>query len=207
MPEQEHTRQFREALAAGDVVDRMFVTGRSYKTWQDRPVDPALLRDLYELMKFGPTCHNSCPLRIKFVVSPAQKAVLHEAMADVNKGKVAAAPVSAVLGMDMNFPDTLPVLYPVLPKAVGMYRGSAPLTAETAFRNSSMQAGYLVLAARALGLDAAPMSAFDKAKVDAAFWAGTAIETNVICNLGYGKPEDLLPRDARPGFDEVCEII
>lgn len=202
-----HTDEFKRALAAGEPMERMFVTGRSYKTWQDRPVDTALLHDLYDLIKFGPTCHNSCPLRVKFVVSPEQKAVLHDAMADVNKGKVAAAPVSAVLGMDKDFPDHLPVLYPILPKAVAMYRGSAALTAETAFRNSSMQAGYFVLAARALGLDAAPMSAFDKAKMDAAFWAGTNIETNVICNLGYGKPEDLLPRDARPAFDEVCEIV
>ena len=200
-------REGHDAVATDGLLERVFLTGRSYKTWQDRPVDPAILQGLYDLMKYGPICTNCCPLRVKFVVSPEAKDVLHEAMAEVNKLKVATAPVSAILGMDMAYPDTLPVLFPNAPKVPDMYRSNAALLEETGFRNSSMQAGYFILAARAYGLDCGPMSAFDKAKVDAAFWAGTAVETNLICNLGYGKPEDVPPRDPRLAFDEACEIL
>lgn len=188
-------------------VEALFREGRSFNTWQAVPVADETLRLLYDLMRMGPTSTNCTPLRIKFVRSPDARRKLVDALFPTNRAKAEAAPVTAVLGMDIDFPATLTRLFAHAPAARENYLANPKLTRETAFRNSSIQGGYFILAARALGLDCGPMSGFDKAAMDAAFWQGTAVETNFVCNLGYGRREDLFPRNPRLDFDEVCEFL
>ena len=141
-----------------------------------------------------------------YVKSASAKARLIPALMEGNRAKVQAAPVTALLGMDMNFPDSLPQRFPHV-DAKSWFAGNAELTRATAFRNSSLQGAYLMLAARGLGLDCGPMSGFDAAQVNAAFFAGTSIEVNFICSLGYGDASQLYPRSPRPDFAEVCQIV
>lgn len=187
-------------------LDQLFRAARTHNGWLDRPVPDALLSELFEIMKWGPTSANCWPLRVVFVKSPAAKARLVPLMMEGNRAKTEAAPVTAILGMDLDFPETLPRLFPHT-DAKSWFVGNAALTEATAFRNSSLQGAYFMLAARALGLDCGPMSGFDAAAVDAEFFAGTRIRTNFICNLGYGDPAALFPRSPRPSFDEVCQIL
>lgn len=188
-------------------VASIFSNGRSFNTWYTKPVPDQTLRALYDLVKLGPTSTNSLPLRIKFVRSPEAKRMLVDAMLDNNKSKVEAAPVTAVLGMDLGFPATLPSLFAHAPAVREKYLSNPALTRETAFRNSSIQGGYFIVAARSLGLDCGPMSGFDKAALDAAFWQGGQVETNFVCNLGFGRREDLFARHPRLEFDAACEVI
>lgn len=186
---------------------RTWMDARTCSHWLPRPVPPPLLRRLHALASLGPTSMNSQPMRLKFVVSDAAKARLLPALYAGNVDKARAAPVVAVVGMDLGFPALLPRLFAHKTDAVAYYEGRPELVASTALRNSSLQGGYLIAAARQLGLDCGPMSGFDAAVVDAAFWAGGSVRTNFLCNLGYGDRSGLRPRPPRLGFDECCEIV
>jgi 3-hydroxypropanoate dehydrogenase len=187
-------------------LDLLFRSARSQNAWQDKPVADNLLVELHDLMKWGPTSANCWPLRVVFVKSPEAKARLLPLLMEGNRAKVAAAPVTALLGMDMAFYEQLPTLFPHT-DAKSWFVGNDALIEATAFRNSSLQGAYLMLAARALGLDCGPMSGFNASAVDEEFFAGTAVKTNFICSLGYGDPTGLFPRSPRPEFDEVCRIV
>jgi 3-hydroxypropanoate dehydrogenase len=187
--------------------EQLFDQARTHNAWTDRPVSDDTLRQLYDLMKWGPTSANCQPARVLFVRSPEAKARLLPCLLESNRAKTAAAPVTAIIGMDMSFYEKLPQLFPHNPQARSWFEGQPALIETTALRNSSLQGGYFILAARALGLDCGPMSGFDAAAVDAAFWAGTTVRTNFICNLGYGDASQLFPRSPRLAFDEACRIV
>ena len=178
---------------------------RTHNGYLDAPVSDVQLNALYDLLKWGPTAANSCPARFVFVRSAAAKATLVACMAPGNQAKVRQAPVTVIIGMDLAFHDRLPQLFPHT-DARAWFAGNAALIDSTAFRNSSLQGGYLIMAARALGLDCGPMSGFDADAVDAAFWAGTAVRTNFVCTLGHGDPSRLMPRSPRLAFDEACRL-
>jgi 3-hydroxypropanoate dehydrogenase len=194
------------ATLAPATLDLLFRSARSQNAWQDKPVADNLLVELHDLMKWGPTSANCWPLRVVFVKSPEAKARLLPLLMEGNRAKVVAAPVTALLGMDMAFYEQLPTLFPHT-DAKSWFVGNDALIEATAFRNSSLQGAYLMLAARALGLDCGPMSGFNASAVDEEFFAGTAVKTNFICSLGYGDPTGLFPRSPRPEFDEVCRIV
>jgi|YNPNPStandDraft_1061719.scaffolds.fasta_scaffold23506_2 3-hydroxypropanoate dehydrogenase len=187
-------------------LDQLFRNARTHNAWLDKPVPDSLLVELHDLMKWGPTSANCWPLRVVFVKSPAAKARLIPLLMEGNRAKTQAAPVTAILGMDMAFYEQLPRLFPHT-DARAWFVGNDALIEATAFRNSSLQGAYFILAARALGLDCGPMSGFDAAAVDAEFFAGTTIKSNFLCNLGYGDPAGLFPRSPRPAFSEVCQIL
>ncbi len=187
-------------------LDQLFRNARTHNDWQDKPVADSLLTELHDLMKWGPTSANCWPLRVVYVKSPEAKSRLAPLLMEGNRTKTASAPVTAILGMDMTFYEELPKLFPHA-DAKSWFVGNDALIQATAFRNSSLQGAYFMLAARALGLDCGPMSGFDAAKVNAEFFPGTRIETNFICNLGYGDPAQLFPRSPRPSFEEVCKIV
>ncbi len=185
---------------------QLFTEARTQNGFLDRPVSDEQLQQLYDLFKFGPTAFNATPGRFKFVRSAEAKAKLAECVMPGNAAKVLNAPVTVIVGMDLNFPDLLPRLFPVM-DVRGVFAGNEALTREAAMRNSSLQGAYLMIAARALGLDCGPMSGFDAAKVDAAFWAGTSVKSNFICALGYGDSSKVFPRGPRLGFDEACQLV
>ncbi len=185
--------------------EQLFDHARTHNAFTNEPVPPETLRRLYDLMKWGPTSANCSPARIVFVVSPEGKAKLLPCMSAGNHEKTKQAPVTAIIGMDMAFHDKLPQLFPHT-DARAWFAGKPEVIAATAFRNSSLQGGYFIMAARALGLDCGPMSGFDAAKVDAAFFAGTSITANFVCNLGHGDPAGIFPRSPRLAFDEACRI-
>ena len=185
--------------------EQLFDHARTHNGFMAEPVPEAILRQLYEMMKWGPTSANCSPARIVFVTTPAAKEKLLAGMAPGNVEKTRSAPATAIIGMDMAFYDKLPALFPAA-DARAWFVGNQPKIDETAFRNSSLQGAYFIIAARALGLDCGPMSGFDAAKVDAAFWAGTAVKTNFIVNLGRGDISKLFGRSPRLTFDEACRI-
>ncbi len=188
-------------------LDLIFRKARTHTAWLDKPVDDVLLRQVYDLAKMGPTSANMCPLRIVFVKSRAAKERLKPALDPGNVGKTMAAPVTAILGMEVHFYEQLPKLYPHA-DAKAWFKDLPDRVLEyIALRNSSLQGAYFMLAARALGLDCGPMSGFDNAKVDAEFFAGTTVKSNFLCNLGYGDPAKLHPRSPRLDFDEACTIV
>jgi 3-hydroxypropanoate dehydrogenase len=187
-------------------LDQLFRAARSHNAWQDRPVPDSLLVALHDLMKWGPTSANCWPLRVVYVKSPEAKARLVPLLIEGNRAKVQTAPVTAIIGMDLAFHEQLPRFFPHT-DARAWFVGNDALIAATAFRNSSLQGAYLMLAARALGLDCGPMSGFDNAKVDAEFFAGTPFKSNFICSLGYGDPAGIFPRSPRPDFADVCTVI
>jgi 3-hydroxypropanoate dehydrogenase len=187
-------------------LDILFYAARTCNGWLERPVSDAQLAHLYDLMKWGPTSVNSSPARIVFVKSAPEKEKLAACMAAGNAPKVAQAPVTAIIGMDMAFYDKLPQLAPHL-DARSWFVGDQALSDETAFRNSSLQGGYFIMAARAIGLDCGPMSGFDARRVDAAFFAGTTVRANFVCGLGYGDPAKVRPRAPRLSFDRACRIV
>lgn len=195
------------AAAVGDAaLDRIFRTARTHGAWRDRPVPDGVLRALYDLLKWAPTSANCSPARILFVKTPGAKARLEPALAPGNRAKTMAAPVTAIIGHDMRFYDHLPRLF-LHTDARAWFAGKAALIAETAFRSGTLQGAYLMVAARALGLDCGPMSGFDNAKVDAAFFTDGHVRSNFLCNLGYGDEGALRPRGPRFDFDEVCGIL
>ncbi|MDM7555413.1 malonic semialdehyde reductase [Xanthomonas fragariae] len=186
-------------------LDQLFRTARTQNTFLDKPVSEDQLRQLYDLVKWGPTAANGSPARFVFVTSPEAKQKLTPALSEGNAAKTLAAPVTVIIGSDEDFHEKLPYLFPHA-DAKSWFDGPREARVPSAFRNSSLQGAYLILAARALGLDAGPMSGFDNAKVDAAFFAGTSITSNFLVNLGYGDPAGLFPRLPRLSFDEAARI-
>ena len=187
-------------------LDQLFRTARTYNAFSGQVSDETLHR-LYDLLKFGPTQANTTPARFVFVKSAEAKAKLGPALAEGNYKKTMAAPVTVIVARDLDFHEKLPYLFPHTDaKAWFEHRDEANL-AWVAMRSSSLQTAYLILAARSLGLDCGPMSGFDNAKVDAAFFAGTAIRSNILVNLGQGDPASIFPRSPRLGFDEACRIL
>jgi 3-hydroxypropanoate dehydrogenase len=187
-------------------LDTLFRQARSYTKWLPRPVPDELLHSLYELMKWGPTSANATPARFAFLRSKEAKARLRPALAPLNVEKTMAAPVTVIVAYDLAFYEKSPVLFPHT-DAKSWFDGKSDAELTTiALRNGSLQGAYLLLAARALGLDCGPMSGFDNAKVDAAFFAGTRIRSNFLVNLGHGDPSSIFPRSPRLGFDEACRI-
>jgi 3-hydroxypropanoate dehydrogenase len=187
-------------------LDQLFFQAHTNNAWQDKPVADEVLQRLYETLRMAPTSMNCCPARIVFVKSRAAKEKLNPALMEGNRAKSLAAPVTAIIGYDTRFFEKLPRLFPNNPKARDMFAGNAALSDITAFRNGTLQGAYLILAARALGLDCGPMSGFDNAAVDQLFFAGTSMKSNFVCNLGYGDPKGVYPRNPRLEFSEACDI-
>jgi len=185
--------------------EQLFTDARTQNGYTPEVVSDATLRQLYELVKWAPTAANSSPARLIFVRSSAAKDKLLACVSAGNVNKVREAPVTVIVGMDIDFHDKLPKLFPHV-DARAWFAGDAAKRAEAALRNSSLQGGYLILAARALGLDCGPMSGFGHARIDAAFWAGTSVKTNFICSLGRGDPVKVFQRDPRLDFDEACQL-
>lgn len=188
-----------------NALDQLFRTARTQNTYQDRPIEDAQLRALYDLLKWGPTSANMSPARFVFVKSPAAKEKLRPALSEGNLAKTMAAPVTAIVAYDEDFHEKLPYLFPHT-DAKAWFDGPRENRHDAAFRNGSLQGAYLILAARSLGLGAGPMSGFDNAKVDAAFFAGTTVKSNFLVNLGYGDSAGLFPRSPRLSFDEAARI-
>jgi 3-hydroxypropanoate dehydrogenase len=187
-------------------LDRIFRSARSFNGYLDKDVSDAQLEAIWELMKFGPTSANCLPARIVWVKSDAAKARLIPCLIESNVEKVRQAPVTAIIGMDPEFYENLPELFPHT-DARSWFAGNDALAETTAFRNSSLQGAYLIVAARALGIDTGPMSGFDNAAVDAAFFAGTKVKSNFLCTLGYGDPASIFGRSPRPGFERFNSIV
>ncbi|KAF1014225.1 MAG: putative malonic semialdehyde reductase RutE [Stenotrophomonas maltophilia] len=186
-------------------LDQLFCTARTQNAFLDTPVDDSTLQALYDLVKFGPTAANASPARFVFVKSAEAKQKLAPALSEGNLKKTLAAPVTVIVGFDQDFHEKLPYLFPHT-DAKAWFDGPREGRHEGALRNGSLQGAYLILAARALGLDAGPMSGFDNGKVDEAFFAGTAIKSNFLVNLGYGDASGLFPRLPRLSFDEAARI-
>jgi 3-hydroxypropanoate dehydrogenase len=190
-----------------DALNLIFREARTHNVWLDQPVDDALLRQVYDLAKMGPTSANMCPMRIVFVKSKAAKEKLKPALDAGNVDKTMRAPVTSIIGMDVKFYEKLPMLFPHA-DARAWFKDLPPSVLEyTALRNSSLQGAYFMLAARSLGLDCGPMSGFNNAKVDEAFFAGTTIKSNFLCNLGHGDASKLYPRSPRLSFEEACQVV
>ncbi len=187
-------------------LNTLFHDARTHNGWLDKPVTDNQLQQIYDLMKWGPTSANCSPARIVFVKSAEEKEKLLTCMAPANVDKTRSAPVTAIIGMDMEFYHKLPQLF-LHADAKSWFAGNQPLIDVTAFRNSSLQGGYFIMAARAVGIDCGPMSGFDPDKVNAAFFAGTAVKANFICNLGYGDPDKLFGRSPRLSFEEACKVV
>jgi 3-hydroxypropanoate dehydrogenase len=179
-------------------LDTVFRKARTLRKWQDKPVSEALLMALYDLLRWGPTEGNITPARFHFVVSKAAKARLEPLLDEGNRKQTMAAPATAIIGYDLEFARTLPKL---APQATGL------AARFMAMRSAALQGGYLIVAARSLGLDCGPMSGFNNAGVDQEFFAGAAIKSYFLCNLGYGDREGIRPRAARLDFDEACKIL
>ncbi len=186
-------------------IEQLFTAARTHHAWLDKPVDDGLLQDVYDLAKWGPTSANSLPMRIVFVKSKSAKEKLMPALAGSNGEQVRAAPVTAIVAYDQKFYDQLPTLFPAF-DARSLFASNPSLSEQTAFRNSSLQGAYFILAARALGLDTGPMSGFDNAKVDQAFFENSSWKSNFLCNIGYGDAAKLHPRGPRLDFDQACII-
>jgi 3-hydroxypropanoate dehydrogenase len=204
----------RAALSRGESnvlssqdLDLIFRKARTHTVWLDKPVEDALLVQVYELARLGPTSANMCPMRIIFVKSREAKEKLKPALDAGNVDKTMKAPVTAIIGMDIRFYEKLSKLYPHADAKAWFKDLPENVLEYTALRNGPLQGAYLMLAARALGLDCGPMSGFDNAKVDEAFFAGTTVKSNFLCNLGYGDPSKLHPRSPRLSFEEACEVV
>ena len=187
-------------------LDQIFRDARSHSVWTDDPVSEVEIRAIYELTKIGPTSANSSPARFVWVTTPEGKARLKPHLSAVNAEKVIKAPVTVIIGYDLDFPETLPKLFPHNPDAKNWF-GDPGFRESAAFRNSSLQGAYLLIAARALGYDTGAMSGFDNAGVDAAFFAGTNIKSNFICSIGRGTDENLFARSPRLSFEEANRIV
>ena len=184
-------------------LDQLFRTARTRNGWSDRPVPDELIRELYGLMRLGPTSANCCPARYVWVRSTEGRQQLSALASESNRAKILEAPLTVVIGYDLRFAEQLPRLFPSKGEAMKRnFESNAALAESTAFRNGTLQGAYLILAARALGLDCGPMSGFDNAAVDAAFFAGTAIRSNFICSIGYGDERNLFPRNPRLSFED-----
>jgi 3-hydroxypropanoate dehydrogenase len=184
----------------------LFTSARTYNSWQDTPVSDELIRDIYDMLRMGPTSANCSPARFLFLRSTEAKEKLRPALSAGNIDKTMAAPVVAVVAHDPQFYDELPKLFPHA-DARSWFAGNEALSSETAFRNGTLQGAYLIMAARAVGLDAGPMSGFDKARVDSAFFSTSGWKSNFLVNLGYGDPAGIFPRSPRLAFDQACVLM
>jgi 3-hydroxypropanoate dehydrogenase len=189
-----------------DALSRLFLEARTHYDWEPEPLPEELLHRLYDVGKLGPTSANCSPARFLFCTSTEARERLAACASGNNGAKIRQAPCTVIVGMDLDFVDTLPKLFPH-DDAAAWFRGNPALIHETAFRNATLQGGWLIMAARALGLDTGPMSGFDKAAVDAAFWEGTAVETDFLCSIGHGTGRNLFPRLPRLRFDEAARIL
>ena len=202
-------------------LNSLFREARSFMKWQPRPVSDQTLHDLYELLKWGPTSANAGPARFAFLRSKESKERLRPALAPLNVEKTMTAPVTVIIAYDLKFYEQLPRLFPHSPGMAKLFEGNAEHAQSTAKRNSSLQGAYLIMAARALGLDCGPMSGFDQSKVDEEFFAAGKpcfgcdqeffpeghVKTNFLCNLGYGDPASLKPRLPRLAFSDACSLL
>ena len=194
--------------AIGDAaLDQIFREARTLRKWRDKPVPSSLLMAIYELMRWGPTESNITPARFHFVVSPEAKARLKPLLDEGNVAQTMAAPATAIVAYDLDFVRTLPLLAPRATSLMEKLPGDPARAEYMARRSAGLEGGYFIVAARALGLDCGPMSGFDREGVDREFFAGTAIKSYFLCNLGYGDREGLRPRAARLGFDDACKIL
>ena len=190
-----------------EALDLAFRKARTHSAWLDRPVEDSLLGQVYDLARMGPTSANMCPMRIVFVKSNEAKERLKPCLDAANVDKTMRAPVTAIIGMDVHFYEKMSYLFPHVDAKAWFKDLPEPVLEYIALRNSSIQGAYFMLAARSLGLDCGPMSGFNNAKVDAAFFAGTTIKSNFLCNLGYGDASKLHPRNPRLDFDDACQVI
>ena len=188
-------------------LNQLFFEAHTCNAWQDKPVPDGLLHQLYDVFRLAPTSMNCSPARIVFVKSAEAKQKLSPALMEGNRAKTMSAPVTAIIGYDTRFFEHLPKLFPPIPDAREMFKQDASLADITAFRNGSLQGAYLILAARALGLDCGPMSGFNNERVDQQFFSGTHVKSNFLCNLGYGDAKGFHPRNQKLTFDEACSIV
>jgi 3-hydroxypropanoate dehydrogenase len=188
-------------------LDLVFREARTANGFTGEKISEALMREMYELVKMGPTSANCSPARFLFLVTPEAKEQLRPALSSGNAQKTMDAPLTVVVGYDTKFYENLPELFPHAPDAKTWFTSSAAFAEETAFRNGTLQGAYLIMAARALGLDAGPMSGFDQAKVNAAFWPDGAIKVNFLCNIGIGDDSKLFGRHPRLSFERACRIL
>jgi len=189
-----------------EALDILFRNARSQNKWLDKPVSPALLMAVYDLMRMGPTSANCSPARVVFLISEGSKLRLKPHLLATNIEKTMTAPAVAVIGYDLDFPQHMARLFAHNPAAAKWFDDPA-LRETTAFRNGSLQGAYFILAARALGLDCGPMSGFDNDAVDREFFAGSNVKSNFLCGVGYGDPSGLFARSPRLAFDEACKIL
>ena len=194
-------------VLSNEALDLIFRQARTHSVWLNKPVEDALLKQVYDLAKMGPTSANMCPMRIVFVKSREAKEKLKPALDAGNVDKTMKAPATAIIGMDIRFYEKLPKLFPHADAKVWFKDLPENVLEYIALRNGSLQGAYFILAARALGLDCGPMSGFNNAKVDEAFFAGTTVKSNFLCNLGHGDASKLHPRSPRLGFEEACQVV
>ena len=205
MAESQHAVQGRKKISS-ESLDQMFREARTHWVWRPEPVPIELLKEAYSLAALAPTSANSSPARFVFITTPEAKARLLPAVAPGNVEKTKTAPVTVIIAYDIEFHEKLPLLFPARDMR-SIFAGNAALIQETAFRNGTLQGGYFVLAARALGLDCGPMSGFDQQKVNAEFFPDGKWKANFLCNVGYGDPSKLFPRNPRLTFEEACRVL
>ncbi len=194
-------------MLSDDGMDLILRNARTHNFWQDKPVSDLTLQALHELLRHGPTSANCSPARFLFIRTPEGKARLAPHLSDGNHDKTMAAPVTAIIAYDMRFYEHLAKLFPHNLDARTWFEGNDEVVFSTAFRNGTLQGAYLMIAARALGLDIGAMSGFDNAGVDAEFFPDGSFRSNFLCNIGYGDPTEMPPKNPRPDFDEVCELL
>jgi 3-hydroxypropanoate dehydrogenase len=190
-----------------EALDTIFRAARTQNKWSDEPVSDAMLMAVYDLLRWGPTAANATPARFVFLTSMEAKLRLKPLLSKGNQEKTMLAPAVAIIAFDLDFPETLPRLFPNAPKMKDNYADKPEMTRTDALRNGSLQGAYLIIAARALGLDCGPMGGFDREGVDKEFFAGTNIRSNFLCALGHGDPAGVFARNPRLSFDEACRII
>jgi 3-hydroxypropanoate dehydrogenase len=190
-----------------EAIDVLFRNARSHSVWLSEPVSDDLLRKLYDVLKNGPTSSNSSPARFLFLRTSEAKERLRPALSAGNVEKTMTAPVTVIVAYDLRFYEMLPKLFPRNPNARDRFAAAPAVSQTTAFRNGTLQGAYLIMAARALGLDCGPMSGFENAKVDAEFFSDGNVKSNFLCNLGYADHSKLAPRGPRLDFDEACRLL
>ncbi|MDC0070833.1 malonic semialdehyde reductase [Rhodobiaceae bacterium] len=195
------------SVSEKDIKKIIFSNARTYNDWQRKGVSNKILNELYDLMKFGPTSANCSPSRVIFIKSPEAKERLKPFIIESNLEKTMTAPVTAIIAFDIDFHKHLPKLFPHDLDAQNWFNYSQEVAYTNAFRNSSIQGGYFIIAARMLGLDCGPMSGFDQNGLDKEFFPNSSIKSNFLCNIGYGDPTNIFKRSPRFEFDEVCEIL
>lgn len=195
-----------DKIVNDEALEIVFRSARTRNAWEPRAVAQTLIHAVYDLAKMGPTSANCSPARFVFVTTAEGKERLKPLLSEGNRAKTMAAPCCVIIGHDMKFYEKLPQLFPHT-NARTWFEGNDELIRATAFRNGTLQGAYLMLAARALGLDCGPMSGFDNDGVDREFFGGTSIKSNFLCSIGYGTDENLFPRSPRLTFDEACRIV